>query len=78
MTADEPGWEGLRDLVARAVALTKPDRPVERRQSVIGGEAASGQTLITRLFGVSKVRAVALMQTFGAEMTGNQRIRHTP
>ena len=31
MTADEPGWEGLRDLVARAVALTKPDRPVERR-----------------------------------------------
>ena len=28
---------------------------------------------IERLFGVSKVRAAALMQTFGAEMTGNQR-----
>ena len=36
------------------------------------------RTLLTRrdiehLFGVSKVRAAALMQTFGAEMTGNQR-----
>ena len=36
------------------------------------------RTLLTRrdiehLFGVSKVRAAALMKTFGAEMTGNQR-----
>ena len=28
---------------------------------------------IERLFGVSKARAATLMQTFGAEMTGNQR-----
>ena len=28
---------------------------------------------IERLFGIGKVRAAALMQTFGAEMTGNQR-----
>ena len=28
---------------------------------------------IEHLFGVSKVRAAALMKTFGAEMTGNQR-----
>ena len=28
---------------------------------------------IERLFGVSKVRAAPLMQTLGAEMTGNQR-----
>ena len=28
---------------------------------------------IERLFGVSKVRAAALMKTFGAEMTGNLR-----
>ena len=28
---------------------------------------------IEQLFGVSKVRAATLMQTFGAEMTGNQR-----
>ena len=36
------------------------------------------RTLLTRrdiehLFGVSKVRAAALMKTFGAEMTGNLR-----
>ena len=28
---------------------------------------------IERLFGVGKVRAAALMQTFGAELVGNQR-----
>ena len=28
---------------------------------------------IERLFGVSKARAATLMQTFGVEMTGNQR-----
>ena len=28
---------------------------------------------IERLFGVSKARAATLMQTFGAELTGNQR-----
>ena len=28
---------------------------------------------VERLFGVSKARAATLMQTFGAEMTGNQR-----
>ena len=39
---------------------------------------ALDRTLLTRrdieqLFGISKVRAATLMQTFGAEMTGNQR-----
>ena len=28
---------------------------------------------IERVFGVSKARAATLMQTFGTEMTGNQR-----
>ena len=41
------------------------------------GSNSSTGTLLTRrerLFGVGKVRAAALMKTFGAELVGNQRI----
>ena len=34
---------------------------------------AGHEVVVERLFGVSKARAATLMQTFGAELTGNQR-----
>ena len=48
----------IPDAISQLEAL---DRPLLTRRD------------IEQLFGVSKVRAAALMQTFGAEMTGNQR-----
>ena len=49
-----------------------------RRPDAISQLEALDRTLLTRrdverLFGVSKARAATLMQTFGAELTGNQR-----
>ena len=34
---------------------------------------AKPRWLLERLFGVGRVRAAALMQTFGAELVGNQK-----
>ena len=57
--AAKPRWLlSIPDAISR---LEQLDRPLLTRRD------------IERLFGVGKVRAAALMKTFGAELVGNQR-----
>ena len=55
----KPRW--LLSIPAAISQLEQLDRTLHTRRD------------IERLFGVGKVRAAALMQTFGAELVGNQR-----
>ena len=79
--AARPRQPGRRRRGTRPAGGTTPPSPRggdqgqlrEQGQKVLAKRRISPPPANNPLFGVSKVRAAALMKTFGAEMTGNQR-----